>query len=191
MKTRKLLLVLLCAVLLVVYYLMGTDYLKQQQEREVLASQIAEATQALAQIPAPPADLEEQLAAAQTSLEGIRNSFPSKLNSTRIINTILKLADEVGVKAIPLITQPWAIESVSDYDYFVFRLNIAVTGTFAQLVSFLNQLENGELETLIVENFRVSRVTESSGAESTPGDNTQVNASLDIAIHSQSPTIDQ
>ena len=191
MKTRKLLSVLLCVVLLVAYYLLGTDYLKQRQEREVLASQITEAAQMLAQVPAPPADLEERLAATQASLEGVRNSFPEELNSTRVINTILKLADEVGVKAIPLITQPWAIESVNDYDYSVFRLNVAVTGTYTQLGSFLSQLENGELQTLTVESLRVIRLTESSGVESIPRDNIQVNASLDIAVHSQSPTIDQ
>ena len=188
MKTRKLLVTLLIIVLLVVYCRLGMDYLKQGSEHEALASQITDATWTLAQMPGPPVDLDQRLSAAQASLSAEQSTFPGEMNSTRIVNTILKLADECEVKAIPLITQPWTTEAFSDYDYSVFRLNVAVTGTFAQLVSFVNKLENGELQTLIVEDLSVTRVIEQSEAESAPDGTVPVNASLNLAIHTQPPT---
>jgi len=183
-KTRKPLIIILVLVLLVVYYLVGTDYRKQRRQHLSLASQIIETTQILAQGPLTPADLEPRLAAAQADLEAIKSSFPSYTNSTSIINMILILAEEIGVKAIPLVTQPWTSESVKGQDYSVFRLNLAVKGTFAQLTNFLSSLEKGKPETLIIEYLSVDRASEPSGGGSDSGDRTQVNASLKIAIYS-------
>jgi Tfp pilus assembly protein PilO len=183
---RKLLITLLIIVLLVVYYLLGTDYLRQLEQHESLPQQIAEVNRNRAQIPARPADLEEQMAAVQAELDTVGNTLPEKLNSTRIINTILRLAEDIGVKAIPLVTQPWTNKGSDNYTYSVFRLNVAVTGTFTELVTFLSRLENGELQTLVMENLSVSRADEQSGEEATPGNTTGINASLDIAIYSQS-----
>ena len=188
MKTKKLLIILLVAVLLVVYYVLGMGYLKQRNENKALASQITEATQILAQMPKPPDDLEQQLAAAQVSLATVKNSFPRTMNSTRIVNAILKLADNCEVKAIPLRTQPWKKVDISGHSYSVFRLNIAVTGTFAQLVIFLNKLENGEPRTLIVEDLSVTRVAKPPGKEGAPEGTIFINANLDLAIYTQSPT---
>jgi hypothetical protein len=109
------------------------------------------------------------------------------MNSTEVINTILKLADACKVKAIPLTTQAWSIESAGEYGYYVFRLDIAVEGSFSQLVSFLSNLENGELKTLIVKDLSVTRVMEQSGEEAISKETTPVTASLSLAIYTQSP----
>jgi hypothetical protein len=190
-NTKKLLMALLIIILIVVYYLLGTDYLKQMKQHDSLPSQIAEVDRNLAQIPAPPADLEQQMAAARMELDTARDTLPGELNSTGIINTILRLADDIGVKAVPLVTQPWTTKGSDNNTYSVFRLNVAVTGTFTQLVSFLNQLETGELKTLVMENLSVSRADEQPGGEAIPGNSAQINASLDIAIYSQARTTDQ
>lgn len=184
MKTRKPFIIVLVLVLLVVYYLVGTDYQKQRRQHQSLASQITETTQILAQVPLPPADPEARLAAAHEDLETIISSFPSYMNGTRIINTVLRLAEEIGVKAIPLVTQPWTTEGVKGQDYSVFRLNLAVTGTFAQLTNFLSGLEKGKPETLVIEYLSVENASETSGVGSDGGDRTPVNASLRIAIYS-------
>jgi hypothetical protein len=183
-KNRKLLIVILVVVLPVVYFLVGTDYQKQRRQHKSLASQITETTQILAQVPPPPADLEPRLAAARVDLDAIKNSFPSYTNSTSIINAILRLAEEVRVKAIPLVTQPWTAESVKGQSYSIFRLNLAVTATFVQLTEFLSRLEKGKPETLVIEYLSVDRASELSGGGSDGGDRTQVNVSLGIAIYS-------
>ena len=177
----KLLITILIITLLVVYYLLGMDYMKQRQEHEALTSQITDVTQTLGQIPRPPQDLEQRLAAVQARLAAEQRALPGRINSTQVINTILKLADDCGVEAIPLITQPWSMETIGEHGYYVLRLNVEVEGSFAKLVTFVSKLENGEYKTLIVEDLNVTKVTEGT---------IPITASLDLAIFRQSPTSD-
>ena len=185
MKRRLIITLLTVTVitLLAGYYFMWTDYLKQDQVIEELTAQIDEAAMTLAQTPQPAAlsDLEQRLTATEASLETAQNAFPRGLNSTQIINAILKLADNHQVKAIPLTTQPWAQEKTVG-GYQVFRLNMAVRGDFSQLSGFINQLENGKLRTLVVENLSITRVGKPTGGETIP-----VIANLDLAVYSQNP----
>jgi len=189
-KTRKLLIVILAVALLAVYYILGTDYLKQRREHEALASEIAGATQWLAQIPAPPADLEQRLADAQTSLYTANNTLPERLNSTRIINAVLTLADDVGVKAIPLMTQAWSVENINKVDISVFRLNVAVKGTFSQVSRFLNLLESGKLETLAMEYITIDSTANPFRGDGVYGDMPEVDTRFQIAVYSQPPATD-
>jgi hypothetical protein len=189
-KTRKLLIVILAVALLAVYYLLGSDYLKQRHEHEALASEIAGANRTLSEIPAPPADLEQRLTDAQAGLCTANETLPEPLNSTRIINVILRLADETGVKAIPLVTQPWTVESIGEVNMSVFRLNIAVKGTFSQVSGFLDRLENGETETLVMEYATIDSITAPFGGEGVQDDTAQVDARFDIAVYSRAPAIE-
>jgi len=167
--------------LLVVYYFLGMGYREQRQGHEVLSAHIAEATRTLAQTPRPPQDLEQRLAAARASLAAEQSAFPSQLNSTQVINAILKLADDCQVKAIPIATQPWSVGNIGG-GYHVFRLNISIRGSFSQLASFVSELENGEFETLVIENLSVTRA-----AGQTKGETIPVTARLDLAIYTQPP----
>ena len=186
----KLLIALLIIVLLVVYYLFGTDYIKQSKEQEMLTPQITEVIEALKEMPEPPQDLEQRLATAQASLAAEQSAFPSQLNSLQVVNTILELADDYDVKAVPLVTQPWSTEKVGEHDYYVFRLTVAVEGSFSKLVSFVSKLESGEFKTLIVENLSVTRADEQSEEEIFPEGTIPVTASLDLAIYTQPLTSD-
>ena len=187
---NRLLFGLLFIVLLVAYYFLGTDYLRQRQQHERLHAQINDATRVLAQMPPPLTGLEQQLAAAQDNLTAVATAFPSQVNSSRLINTILKLADGAGVKAIPLVTRPWSVENRGEHNYYVLRLNISVRGSFAQLVAFTDKLENGEFPTLIIEGLSVSRYAEQS--ETGVGYETAipVSASLDLAIYTRLVSVD-
>jgi hypothetical protein len=80
-KTRKLLITLLIIALLVGYYRLGLDYLKKGTEQEALASQITDATRALAQMPEPTVDLEPRLSAVQANLAAEQSTFPIEMNS--------------------------------------------------------------------------------------------------------------
>ena len=189
MKTRKTLIAILVIALLVVYYVIGTDYLRQRREQAATASHIAAAAANLAQLPAPPTDLEERLADAEARREAARGLLPDTMSSTRIVNTVLRLSEESRVKAIPLITQPWETEGLGDHGYAVFRLNVAVTGSFNQLLDFLRKLEGGEMPTLTVEDTRVT-------AEFQPGVERlfgvePVSATLSLAVYTQPPAAEQ
>jgi len=189
-KTRKLLIAILAVTLLAVYYILGTDYLKQRRDHGALASHITVAKETLAQIPPRPADLETRLSDAQAGLEEAKNTFPERLNSTRIIDTILRLADSIGVKAIPLMTQPWTTESVEGENYSILRLHVTVKGTFNRMSDFLSRLENGDIETLVMEHVAVDSLTAPFGGEDVSGDTLQVETRLEIAVYTQPPAIE-
>jgi Tfp pilus assembly protein PilO len=183
MKTRNILIIVLIVALAVVYYLIVSDYLKQGDQKETLEAQVSAATGTLALIPQPPADLEAQLSAAQDGLEAVQDSFAINTNTTRLVNGILELAVASGVKAIPLATQPWVIESVSNQSYSVFRIELEVTGNYPQLVNFLNQLENSEPKTLIIEYFIVDTAPGSSLLDSSARNTLPVTAIVKLAIY--------
>ena len=190
MKTRKLLIVILAVVLIAVYYVLGTDYLKKRGDHEALVSEITSGKEALAQISPQPADLETKLLNAQTDLEEAKGFFPENLNSTQIIETILKLAADVGVKAIPLITQPWTTESIKGEEYSLLRLHISAKGSFHQVSDFLSHLENGEISTLVMEYVTVDSLTATFGREYENDDIVPVNTRLEIAVYSQPPAVE-
>jgi hypothetical protein len=184
---RKLLTAILIITLLVAYYLFGTDYINKRRENVALTSQITEVTQILAQMPEPPQNLEQRLEAAQVRLDAEQSVFPSNLHSTDVVNTILGLADDCGIRAIPLVTQSWSTEVVGEHSYSVLRLAVAAEGNFNQLVSFVNKLENGEYETLVVENLSMAVVP---GEESASEEALTFIASFNLAIYIQSLTSD-
>jgi hypothetical protein len=184
---RKLLTAILIITLLVAYYLFGTDYINKRRENVALTSQITEVTQILAQMPEPPQNLEQRLEAAQVRLDAEQSVFPSNLHSTEVVNTILGLADDCGIRAIPLVTQSWSTEVVGEHSYSVLRLAVAAEGNFNQLVSFVNKLENGEYETLVVENLSMAVVP---GEESASEEALTFIASFNLAIYIQSLTSD-
>jgi hypothetical protein len=181
---QAILLTLSILVLVVGGYTLGGEYLKQRQQRQSLTSRIAETTRTLAQMPPPPEDAGPQLAAAQDNLTAMESTFPDRINSTRTIDAILKLADDTGVKAIPLITQPWSMSKVGEHDYFVMRLNVSVSGSFSGLTAFTGRLENGDFPTLVIEDLAVARdVVPPEGSISEPA--MPVSASLDLAIYTR------
>ncbi len=182
----KLPIVILIIMLSVVYYLFGNDYLSQRQEQKSLTSQLAEVTPTLSQIPEPPQGLEQRLELAQATLAAEQSKLPSEVDTTQVIDTILRLADDCGVKAIPLATEPWTEEKIGEHGYDVFRLSMAVDGGFSQLVDFVKKLENGEFNTLIVEKLSVSRLSQQFEDETVAEGIMLITANLDLAIYTQS-----
>ncbi len=187
MKFRRLPVIVLVAGILVAYYALGTNYLQERREKAGLSSQIAGAAAQRELIPPPPADIEPRLAAASAELAREKNSIPARMNSTRLVNGILRTAEAAGVKAVPVFTQPWVIETADRMEYAVFRLNLAACGTFTQLADFLNRLENGETATLVVTDMKVERVTGAPASENATGDAAEVEARLDIAVYARPP----
>lgn len=165
-------------VLLAVDCFLGMDYLRQRQRNEGLTSQITEVNQTIANTPGPPQDLEQKLAEAEAGLADAQNALPRDINGTKVINAILKLADACQVKAIPLSTRPWSADNIGK-GYYVFRINLAISGSFPQLNSFVSKLKNGEFESLVVESLSVTRVPTSSG------ETVSVTASLGLAIYTR------
>ena len=134
------------------------DYTNQHREHGLLEAQIADATRALAHraVPVSVEELELQLAQMGESLWIEMESFPAAMNSTVFIDDILKLADESGLQATPLITEPWSTGTVGEHDYNIFRFNLAVRGTFSEVVALVSKLEDGRFKTLVLEGVIVT-----------------------------------
>jgi len=185
----KLLIAVLIITLLAVYYILGMDYINQRRELDALAFQIDTATQALDQMSETTYNLEnmeQRLEAAEERLADEQSVFPSRLNSTAVISSILELADTLGVNAVPLVTQSWLTEVVGENNYDVLRVTVAAEGTFSQMVNFVSRLENGEYQTLVVENLTVTRVTPLAEEEAGSEGAVIFIASFDLAIYAQS-----
>jgi Tfp pilus assembly protein PilO len=181
----KLLATIFVVSLVMVYAVLGMSYLKQLREHGALASQIDEVSQTLSEIPQPPQDLEQRLAEAQTLLAAEQSTFPSTINTTQLINTVLALASSCGVKATPMVTQPWSTETVGQHTYPVLRLTVAVEGSFSQLATFASQLENGDYDTLVMENLNITRSTVESEEGTTP-----ITGNLKLAVYARSLSSD-
>ena len=181
LKNRSTIIILVAAiiVLLVVYFFLTMDYREQSQAHDVLATRVNDATLALAKTPEPPQDLEKRLAEAEAELASVQSIFPSNLNSTRVINDILLLADEYRVKAIPMITKPWSMESIGK-GYHVFRIEMHASGSFEQVTGFISQLESSGFAAIAVENLEMTRLP--------VGGNIPVICNLDLAIYTQFTT---
>jgi Tfp pilus assembly protein PilO len=181
----KLLATIFAVGLVLVYAVLGMSYLKQLKEHGALTYQIDEVTQTLSEIPQPPQDLEQRLAEAEASLTAEQSTFPSTINTTQLINTVLALASSCGVKATPMVTQPWSTETVGQHTYPVLRLTVAVEGSFSQLATFASQLENGDYDTLVMENLNITRSTVESEEGTTP-----ITGNLKLAVYARSLSSD-
>ena len=182
---KRLIVTLLISALLVTYCLLGIGYMKQSKEYDVLYSTVTDVARELEQVPEPPQNLEQRLATAQANLAYAQGAFPSRPNSTQVINKILKLADECHVRAIPLATQQWSQVKTGE-GYLVFRLHITVHGGFSQFVNFVSKLENGLFDTITIENLNVTRPVIKAEAKILPDMTSPITASLDVAIYARS-----
>ncbi len=181
----RLLVTTVVVILIMVYAVLGMGYLNELKRQEELTAQIAEVNQTISEIPQPPEDLEQQLAEAQSLLTAEQGAFPSEVNTTELVNTILEVAKVCGIKATPMVTQPWAVEMVGKHNYPVLRLTITVEGNFSQLVTFTSQLEKAGYTTLVMENLSASKSSEQSEEGAIP-----ITGSLELAIYARSLSSD-
>jgi len=177
--------VIITALVVLCVYL-GMNYMKARQGQEALASQIADASQLVVELPEVSQDLEERLEIAQARLDDEQGAFPSEINSIEVVDAILELANDCEVKVVPIETQPQATVTVGEHDYNIFRLKVVVEGSLDQLFAFIAGLEKGEFETLIIEHLEVDRGIEEAEEESAE-DTIPVIASFDLAVYSWSP----
>jgi len=182
---NKLLITTLIIAIGAAYCLFGLDYIKQQQEQASLIDRISTASQTLAQLPEPPQDLDGKLAAAEAKLSTVRNYFPAEVDSTRLIDYIINLAERHHIAVIPLSTDEWSTQTIRNYDYNILRLDMAIIGSYPQLVSFISKLEDGDYKTLVIEDARLTAYTEQAGAASDNTETEEITGMLRLAIYTQ------
>ena len=184
MKSRKTLIILLVVALVAVYYIFGSGYLNTRRSNASLNREIGASTQQLALIPLLPANPTQRQAAASADLQAQLNRFPEELNTTQILNGILKLAQAEGVNAVPLITQQISAISTNGTNYPAFRLSVDAKGTYAQVAGFINDLETSRPSTLVIEDISLA-ITSANNTNTNGIDVTPVDVLLNIAVYSR------
>lgn len=164
MSSRQLLIRVLIVCLLIGYIYFITDYLRQSRLQDELANQINDKAQALTLVPKPASDLQERLARAeQASLLTRQSMAPANVNITQTIDNILKLADKNNLKLTPLSTEQWAKKKAEETTYNVLQMELKIEGDFSDLVTFVQQLEDGKsFPSLAVERVDINAVSEAS-----------------------------
>ena len=107
--------------------------------------------------------------------------IPQKISINDVIDIIISLAQEVGVKTVPLETQPWMKQHIGENTYYTLRISVEVEGLFSQVQEYISRLESGAFSTLVVERLIVQIVDEEAYA----GGSTPVEASLDLTVFAQ------
>ena len=181
MKGWKWLTVIIIIVLLAGYYIFTTGWLKENRRNSDLMGQISSGTAELATMPGATADLEQRLASARADLAAAESTLSGETNDTRIVNSMLRLAEANGVIAIPLSTHPWALEQIEGYSYSVFSMTFSVTGDFPHLQGFIKGLETSEISTLAVQKLNLTRATAEPSAN--------VTADIDVAVYTFVPGV--
>ena len=138
----------------------------------------------LALIPRPPSDLPQQLADAKQANTAARQTvWPDRVDTTRVIKSVLAAADAAAVKAIPLTTEQWTTRTINNSTYRVLTLKLSFEGSLANLSNLINRLYASEFDTLAVEMVTVTRVSgQTPGAANSPG---LLSGTLDLAVFTQ------
>jgi hypothetical protein len=178
---NKIAIILISVILLLVYGILAMDYIKQGPEQERLLSEIEEVDQSRETLLEPSTDAYERLVALEAAIAAEYVVIPAEISSSNVIDTIFSLAQEIGVKAVPLITQQWSEEHIGENTYCVFRIDVEIEGLLSQVRDYVSRLESGEFNTLIVERLIIN-VDYGEDEEVYAGGATPVEAMLDLAI---------
>jgi hypothetical protein len=179
MKTRGWLIIVLVLVLIAIYGYLGFGYLNQNRQNSNLLTDISSLKAVLAMAPDIPTGLEERETAARAKLQAAQKLLTAEADYTIILDKVLRLAEEAGIKALPLSTQAWLPEQVTGTTINVFNLSLQATGDFQSLQDFYRSLETSSFDTMVLKYLKVVRETADTGANMT--------AELDIALYALAP----
>ncbi|MFQ5826890.1 MAG: hypothetical protein ACE5IA_05985 [Dehalococcoidia bacterium] len=144
------------------YGYFGMSYLKQRDEQAALRAQMALLQKQLALKPPDIPRLKEKLAESEARLEASRLSFSSDgLTSHALLDTLLSWAGESQVQVVSTRSLPEGQEKVGGNVYHVLPMAMDVEGSYSQILAFLDKLEAGTLDNLIVRQVNMTEGSDS------------------------------
>ena len=149
-----------------------------------LTDNITMVQQQINTVPEPADDLESRLEAVTEELAATKEGFPATVDRNKVIEYLLKTADECGIQILPLSSEGWEIEDLGQ-SYNVLSLSAIAEGTLKNVKIFMTEIQNGQYPTLTIPDCSVGRsgVAEISAAE----DEMRVTANLKIGIYTFTP----
>ena len=101
--------------------------------------------------------IKAETARTLASIESSEQVILPKPNSNDIVNNILILGRSKDVTVIPLSTREWTGVKIGQHNYQVFRMDVEVDGLQAQVIQFLDGLQDLENQPLVIENISLQR----------------------------------
>jgi hypothetical protein len=145
------LLLALSGVVLIAYVALGVSFVRQHWDKKALSSQVDLANGVLAAAESSGQELEDlqaRLQAAEQELARAQSAFPSELDSSAVVETVLAHANASQVRVLRASTKPPAVETEGQTAYSVLSTTFDVEGGLGQLISFLESLESDATGTL-------------------------------------------
>ena len=188
----KLLVLSLYIAWLVVYFQWGVDsvYLslleRNNIEHQQLASRIESARKEIASIPNLIGEREQQFAHAQQLLAIEQDEMPSVLNINHLIRTIVEVADQCQVEAIPLRTTSPESQIINEYHYSRQHIFLTVKGDFQNIAKFVDNLDGKDISTATVTDIFLQRSDNDSDNLTIQNDAASVSGTLELIIYTRS-----
>jgi Tfp pilus assembly protein PilO len=180
----KLLITILVVCLIVVFGYQMIDYFKQQREQVAIFNQTRISNQTLALLTKPPQDLNQRLVESKLANQIAEKSVTiDKINSTDVIDSILRTADICGLKVTPLTTNQWLKKSLAGSTYRMLPIEVNVEGKLSDLTTFIARLEDrNSFPSLVIQDLSISGNEQVDGIETVIGNTSIVSAKLTLSI---------
>jgi len=159
MLAKRIIIATITVLLLVAFARWGTDFVQarvtdsSKPKKAELTTQIETVNKSIANIPDRDDQLVGKLARLEMELQEEGKAIPEPMDSTVVINSILKLAQSCNVTATPLQTNDWTI---IDNNYLVYTLQIKAEGSYEKIATFISRLEKELFENLIIVSLEIS-----------------------------------
>jgi hypothetical protein len=121
-----------------------------------LNGQISQVEQQVSKVPAVSPDTNNELAAAQDALNAAKTTLPNDINRNDIIDYIIAIAAQCGVKAIPLAVEE-TIPGKSIRTYNELNIVVTITGTLGNAEDFMKLVQGGEFPTLVITSSSITK----------------------------------
>ena len=134
------------AGILIIQMMFWVSCSQEQSDQDSLTAQIGQ----VSFIPPEEIPTYDELAQrqkeAEESLAIQQELLSSSISSADVIENIMIFARRTGVDVLPLYSVPVSVEDIQEKEYLVLRINIKAEGNFADLLDFVEMLEDGTIK---------------------------------------------
>jgi hypothetical protein len=130
------------------YIGVGVSFVRQRSDEKVLSSQVGMAEGVLVAAAGSGQqldDLQSRLQIAQEQLAFAQAAFPSELDSSAVVETVLAYATASQARVLRATTKPPVVQTQGEGTYTVLSATFDIEGDLGQLISFLARLEGESL----------------------------------------------
>jgi len=141
----------------------GIAYMRDTGERDRLVASIAEQGELLSQQD-DAATLRQLIDNVESQLVSERESLPTENGTSALLQSLLALGDDAGVRVSHLVTRPKQDGRFGNSTYTVVSVSIEATGSMSQLDVFLGSLQDNLLTGSNIDEISITGIDSSPRA---------------------------